>query len=78
MSQIKMLKKELDEEKQLDQESDQCVAHYRRMARSYWERWHWELNQRKETIAMLHAKGRAMEPEDTAHKVPHLLQIDHT
>ena len=78
MSEIKTLEKELDKEKQLHQESDQCVAHYRRMARSYWERWHWELNQRKEAIAMLRAKGRAMGPEDATHKVPHLLEIDHT
>ena len=29
MSEIKTLEKELDKEKQLHQESDQCVAHYR-------------------------------------------------
>ena len=44
------LKKEVQREQHLRKESEKNVIHYRMMARSYWERWHWELLQRKEAL----------------------------
>lgn len=67
---IAALKTEVDREQQLREEGEKKVIHYRRMARSYWERWQLELHQRKE--AMLQKK------ESSTLKVPHLLEIDHT
>ena len=44
------LKKEVQREQHLRKESEKNVIHYRMMARSYWEGWHWELLQRKEAL----------------------------
>lgn len=72
VSRINVLEKEVDQEQRLRKESEMKVVHYRGMARSYWERWRWELNQRKE--AMLQERAGRMSTAE----VPHLLEIDHT
>ena len=66
---IASLKEEVQREQHLRKESDKKVIHYRMMARSYWERWHWELLQRKE--ALQRSRGGTRVSVE-----PRLLEID--
>ena len=76
-SRIEALEKEVCKEHELRTESEKQIIHYRRMARSYWERWQWELKQRKE--AMLRERATSTRCGNPANVcVPHLLEIDHT
>ena len=63
------LKKEVQREQHLRNESEKKVIHYRMMARSYWERRRWELLQRKE--ALQHGRGGIRVSVE-----PRLLEID--
>lgn len=49
-SRVKALECHLQLEKTLRAESEKKVTLYKNMSRSYWERWRWELQQRKECI----------------------------
>ena len=44
---VSSLKSEVENEQRLRKESEMKVIHYKRMAMLYWERWQWELHQRK-------------------------------
>ena len=46
----KLLEAHLDLERTLRSEAEKKVALYKNMSRSYWERWRWELEQRKECM----------------------------
>lgn len=46
----KDLKAQLQLERQMKVETDKKVTLYKNMSRSYWERWQWELQQRKECL----------------------------
>ena len=67
--QIATLKSEADANSLLLEERERKIAHYRTMARSYWERWDRELNERKEAMQKQNQKN------DQA-TVPYLLEID--
>ena len=74
---IEALEKEVNKEQELREDSQKQVVHYRRMARSYWERWQWELRQRKE--AMLRERAMSTHSSNpTKVCVTNLLEIDHT
>ena len=45
--QISTLKAKADLKQRLFEDSKKKIAHYRMMARSYWERWDHELHERK-------------------------------
>ena len=51
----------LHEERQLSAKAQKEVIKYKRMSRAFWERWHWELQQRKESMIrerkLLHARS---------------------
>lgn len=63
---VSSLKSEVKNEQQLRKESEM-----KRMARLYWERWQWELHQRK---------GALLQEQqcNTILRAPHLLEIDQT
>lgn len=42
---------------------EQQVVHFKSMARSYWERWHWELQKRKEAVVLQRSTSRRLMPE---------------
>ena len=60
---IRALQQELDEERQLGAKRDKQVMLYKRMSRSFWERWQWELRQRKEAMKL----ERAMTSQRRGH-----------
>lgn len=68
--QISTLKAKADLKHRSFQDSKKKIAHYRMMARSYWERWDRELHERKEAIRKHNNHLQA--------RVPYLLEIDHT
>lgn len=68
--QISTLKAKADLKQRLFEDSKKKIAHYRMMARSYWERWDRELQERKEAIGKHNNHLQA--------RVPYLLEIDHT
>ena len=51
----------LNKERQLSAKAQKEVIKYKRMSRAFWERWHWELQQRKESMIrernLLHARS---------------------
>lgn len=47
---IKELKNELKKEQERKEESERKVKLLKCMSRTYWERWHWELEKRKEAV----------------------------
>lgn len=49
---VKNLQKELEKEHKIVEQCQQRVVGYKRMARSFWERWQWELSQRKEALRL--------------------------
>lgn len=49
---VKNLQKELEKEHKIVEQCQQRVVGYKRMARSFWERWQWELGQRKEALRL--------------------------
>ena len=46
-----MLKMEAESENNLRVKAEKVCLQYRSMSRSYWERWQWELQERRELIA---------------------------
>ena len=46
------LRNDIELERSLRGKSDQKAILYKRMSRSYWERWNWELQKRKEAMAL--------------------------
>ena len=62
---------EVESEQHRREESEKNVIHYKMMARSYWERWRWELHQRKEVMQRNKGSTRVS-------RVLHLLEIDET
>ena len=62
---------EVESEQHRREESEKKVIHYKMMARSYWERWRWELHQRKEVMQRNKGSSRVS-------RVLHLLEIDET
>ena len=66
--QISTLKSEADRKQRLLEDSEKKIVHYRIMARSYWERWDRELQERKEAIR---------KSKNHQAIVPHLLEVDH-
>ncbi len=57
-SRIKAVEAHLSHEKAIRTETEKSVVLYINMSRSYWERWRWELQQRKESIARERALHR--------------------
>ena len=49
-SRVKFFKSKLEEERVLRAEASKKVTLYHKMSRSFWERWRWELQQRKEVM----------------------------
>ena len=68
---VATLKAEVESERHLCEESEKKVIHYKMMAHSYWERWMWELHQRKELMQRSRGGTRIS-------RVPYLLEIDDT
>ena len=50
-SRVKFLQSKIESEQLLRAEATKKVALYRNMSRSYWERWRWELQKRKEEMS---------------------------
>ena len=49
-SRVKFLQSKLEDERILRAEATKKVALYHKMSQSFWERWRWELQQRKEVM----------------------------
>ena len=62
---------EVESEQHRREESEKNVIHYKMMARSYWERWRWELHHWKEVMQRNKGSTRVS-------RVLHLLEIDET
>ena len=78
-AQVATLQKNVEDEHKLREESEKRVKLYRRMARSFWERWQWELRQRKE--AMVREKSAflsSLRGGSTSTPVFQLHEVDHT
>lgn len=74
-SRTKVLEAQLQHERALRSDSDKKVIFYRNMSRSYWERWQWELQRRKEILARERAISRGCQGKD-AHRAPIIHEID--
>ena len=78
-AQVATLKKKVEDVHKLREESEKRVNVYRRMARSFWERWQWELRQRKE--AMIREKSAMMVSQHGKSSSPRVFQlheVDHS
>ena len=49
-SRSKLLEAQVQLESTLRSEAEKKLVLYKNMCRSYWERWHWELQQRKDSM----------------------------
>ena len=74
-SRTKALEAQLQHERALRSDSDKKVTLYRNMSRSYWERWQWELQRRKDILARERAISRGFQGRD-AHRAPIIHEID--
>ena len=63
-SRAKVLEAQLQHERALRSDADKKVTLYRNMSRSYWERWQWELQQRKEVMARERTINRGCQGKD--------------
>lgn len=70
------LLKAVVDEQELRKQSETKVLHYRSMARSYWERWQWELRQRRE--AMMLVRSTSLSPANSTSQVTKVHEIDPT
>ena len=56
-------------QEQHDSEHKRELVLYKQMARDYWDRWQWEMRQRKEEMAKKHATRSATKRDSTLHQI---------
>ena len=52
--------------KQVKEQADKRTVMYKNMSRSYWERWHWEIVQRKEGTKLARISSNCIVKQDTS------------
>lgn len=72
----KVLEAQLKHERTLKDEATKKVTLYKNMSRSYWERWQWELQDRKECMARERALTQAQSGNSSTSDGPRIHEID--
>lgn len=70
--QVGLSKEECDKERYLRQQAQDKMQLYKNMSRSYWERWRWEVQKRKEE----RLSGRESAPSVSPQKINPLMLDD--
>lgn len=66
----------LQEERRRGEKQKTSALLYKSMARTYWDRWQWELQKRKEAMQELRTGGQRRQPESHGSLLPAVHQID--
>ena len=68
--------KKLQEEHRMGEKQKTSTLLYKSMARTFWDRWQWELQKRKEAMQELRTGGQQRQPESHGSLLPAVHEID--